>query len=72
MRELQKIKVAFDARVRSATSEAEVDAAVDDAIKAVARHASAAQIAAALLNAALSTADRRAISKAFGIGMGEA
>jgi hypothetical protein len=33
MRELQKIKVAFDARIAAATSESEIDAAVVDRLR---------------------------------------
>jgi hypothetical protein len=66
------IKTDFDTQVAAATSDDELNAIVDAAIAQVSRCFDRAQIAAALLNAALTTADRRAIGRAFGIGMGEA
>jgi hypothetical protein len=65
------IRARFLSEVAAATSEAEVDAAVDQAIKAVASNATTAQIAAALASVP-SAADRRGIARAFGIEIGTA
>lgn len=69
---MKNIKAEFEARVAAATSDDELNAIVDAAIAQVSRCFDRAQIAAALLNAAMSIADRRGIAKAFGVEIGRA
>jgi hypothetical protein len=65
------IKTRFLTQVAAATCDAEIDAAVDQAVRAVASNATTAQIAAALA-AVPSADDRRAIGKIFGVEVARA
>jgi hypothetical protein len=65
------IRARFLSEVAAATSEAEVDAAVDTAIARVSRRYDRFAIAKAIA-AVPSAADRRAIAKAFLMAIGEA
>jgi hypothetical protein len=52
------IRADFEAEIAKATTQSEIDAAIDRAIRAVSRLASAVEIAVALINTPMDTAQR--------------